>query len=108
MICRGVVTYLNERTLWGRLVYALDNDGDGVVDALSAALLVNAAKVARSIRLDGVAKTLTVKELEFHTTSFHGGYGRDLQPGQLVEVHLNIDNRLVAVWYEQKRSASGR
>ena len=56
MICRAVVTYLNERTLWGRLVYAPDGDGESVVDALSAALMVNAAKVARGIRLDGVAK----------------------------------------------------
>ena len=103
MICRAVVTYLNERTLWGRLVYAPDGDGESVVDALSAALMVNAAKVARGIRLDGVAKALTVKELEFHTTSFYGGYGRDLQPGQLVEVHLNADHKLVAVWYQRRR-----
>lgn len=103
MICRGVVTYLDERTLWGKLVYAPTEDGHDVVDALSAALMINASKVARGIRLDGVAKTLTVKELDFHTTSFLGGYGRDLQPGQLVDVHLNVDDKLVSVRYQQRQ-----
>jgi len=112
MICRGVVTYVNERTGWGRLVYTPSKDDHSVVDALSAALMVNAAKVARGIRLDGVVKTFTLIELEFHTTSWHGqpSYrsGWVPQPGEIVDVHLNTDNKLVSVWYEQKRNVIGR
>ena len=104
MICRGVVTFINPKTLWGRLVYAPTEDSDSVIDALSAALIVKEAKTARGIRLDGVAKTRTIIELKFHTTSWHGqpSYGRGgdwlPHPGEIIEVHLNDDYKLVAVW----------
>jgi hypothetical protein len=49
VIYRGVITYVNVQTLWGKLVYAPTADGHSVVDALSAALMVNAVKVARGI-----------------------------------------------------------
>lgn len=105
MICRAVVTSFNRSTCWAQLVYALDARGHNVVDALSAALIVHDAKTARAIRLNSVAKDLTVKEMDFHSTSFHGARNEFPFVGQLVEVHLNDDRRLVAVWYDQREAS---
>jgi hypothetical protein len=86
-------------------VFAPDDRGHNVVDALSAALIIKDAKTAREIRLNSVAKDLTVKEMDFHSTSFHGARNEFPFVGQLVELHLNDDQRLVAVWYAQRKAS---
>lgn len=98
--CRGVVTFLDERTLWGKLVYAPTEIGHNVVDAISAALMAKSTKTVRQIR-DGQE---AVVELEFHLTAWHGASCSSNsewrpQPGELVRVRLNADYKLVSVWY---------
>lgn len=103
MICRAVVMHFNEQTHWGKLVYAQDDHGRDIIDALSAALVVKANDVARGLRNDGLYKTFLLKELEFHSTSVDGGWvGRIPAPGQLVDVILNVDDKLVSVRYHQR------
>jgi len=98
---------MDDRTLWGHIVYAPTAAGHRVVDALSAVLLAKSSQLAREIRIRHNRRD--VETLEFHTTSWHGAPTRgsdhwwpDL--GEIVEVHLNGDNKLVAVWYAPKDS----
>jgi hypothetical protein len=108
---------MDDQTLWGHIVYAPTAAGHRVVDALSAALLAKSSQLAREIRIRH--NRLDVETLEFHTTSWHGAPTRgsdhwslrprrpvSLRPdlGEIVEVHLNADNKLVAVWYAPKDS----
>lgn len=96
---RAVVTEFDAQRLWGRLVYALDERGLSTVDAISAALIARSRQVANDLRIQGTGKTVQV--IDFHSTSVHGIGSTENWPqvGQLVEVHLNADERLVAVWY---------
>lgn len=103
MTCRGVVTFLNARTLWGKLVYAPTETGHAVIDAISAALIVTAKKAVRQIR-QGQAN---VVELEFHLTAWHGATWSATnpwrpKPGEIVQVRLNADHKLVSVWYASR------
>lgn len=100
MTCRGVVTFLDERTLWGKLVYAPTDAGHNVIDAMAAALMVKAKRAARQIRQGEDA----VIELEFHLTAWHGATWSESnnwrpKPGEIVRVRLNTDHKLVSVWY---------
>jgi hypothetical protein len=104
MICRGVVMQMNPQTYWGKLVYAPTDAGHAVVDALSAALIIKASKTVRQLREDAVEATRVALEMSFHSTSWHMQPGRRdwlPQPGEIVEVHLNSDYKLVAVWYAE-------
>lgn len=105
MICRAVVWDFNEKNLWGKLTYALDERGFTVIDAMSAALIAKHNSIAREIRLTSEMKDRSTKSIDFHSTSVHGIGSTENWPwvGQLVEVHLNDDKNLVAVWYREKR-----
>jgi len=94
------VTFLDERTLWGKILYAPTEAEEVNVDALSAALMVKATRAARQIRGGNDA----LVELEFHLTSWQGAYWSERsswrpQPGEIVKVHLNSDYALVSVRY---------
>lgn len=91
------------KTLWGKLMYAFDERGHQAVDAISAALIAKHVSIAREIRLNSELKDRTTKSLDFHSTSVHGIGATENWPwiGQLVEVHLNIDQNLVSVWYRE-------
>lgn len=92
--------HFNERTCWGKLIYAQDDYGCNVVEALSAALVVQAHDIARGLRSDALHKTKFVKELDFHATSVYGNRGSVLpEPGQLVDINLNVDGTLLSVFY---------
>lgn len=101
VICRAVVWAFEEKTLWGKLAYAIDERGYTAIDAISAALIAKHASIAREIRLNSEMTDQTVKSIDFHSTSIHGLGSTEHWPsiGQLVEVHLNVDKNLVAVWY---------
>lgn len=91
----AVVTSFARMTGWGQLYYARDERGWRTLDALSAAAL---ASVPGAIH--NIAKDAHVVRLEFHSTSVHGGISDSWpMPGDFVDVHLNDDQRLVAVWY---------
>jgi hypothetical protein len=102
MICRAVVTSFDESN-WGTLVYALDDQGHNVVDAISAALIARSLSTAYNLRIRYTGKEVQV--LEFHSTSFHGALNELPYTGQLVEVHLNDHQRLVAVWYDPREAS---
>lgn len=94
------MTFLDERTLWGKIIYAPTEAGYAIVDALSAALLVKAKKAARQIRANETA----VVELEFHLTAWIGATWSSRsswrpRPGEIVKVRLNSDYKLVSVRY---------
>lgn len=104
VICRGVVWNFEEKSGWGKLTYAFDERGHSVIDAMSAALLAKHTSIAREIRLNSEYKDRTTTSLDFHSTCFSGGYVQEWPwGGQLVEVHLNEDNKLVSVWYQRKK-----
>lgn len=101
---RGVIVAIDGQTLWGWLVYAKEAGAQKVIDALSAILLADEKHAWRPIiragQLDG-----TLTDLDFHVSAWHG-YGGDEwlpRPGEIVEVRLNSDERLIAVWYESSR-----
>lgn len=102
MICRGVVWAFEQKTLWGKLAYALDERGLVAVDAMSAALIAKHQSIAREIRLTSELTDRATKSIDFHSTSVHGIGSTENWPwvGQLVQVHLNVDQNLVAVWYQ--------
>ncbi len=104
-IRRAVVWAFESKTLWGKLAYAVDERGYNAVDAISAALIAKHSSIAREIRLTSELTARTTKSMDFHSTSVHGIGSTENWPwvGQLVEVHLNEDQRLVAVWYQEKR-----
>lgn len=101
-IRRAVVWDFDRKNSWGKLMYALDERGYDAVDAISAALIAKHASIAREIRLTSELTMRTTKSMDFHSTSVHG-ITEDNWPwvGQLVELHLNEDQRLVAVWYQE-------
>jgi len=101
---RAVVWAFESKTLWGKLAYAVDERGYNAVDAISAALIAKHSSIAREIRLTSELTAHATKSIDFHATSIHGIGSTENWPwvGQLVEVHLNDDQRLVAVWYQEK------
>jgi len=104
MICRAVVVDFNTQNLWGTLVYAPDAHGHNLVDAISAALIARSQSTAYSLRIRHTGKEVQV--MQFHSTSFHGALNEFPSVGQLVELHLNSDQRLVAVWYDQREATA--
>lgn len=103
MIHRAVVWEFNEKNLWGKLTYAIDDRGHVAIDAMSAALIAKHASIAREIRLNSEMTDRSTQSLDFHSTSIHGLGSTEHWPsiGQLVQVHLNVDRNLVAVWYQE-------
>lgn len=92
---RAVVVDFDGRTLWGRLVYAPNEQGWTALDAIAAVMLAN---VSRTIDRD-IARGTDLIEIAFHSTSVHGIGTSENWPrvGQMVDVHLNSDQKLVAV-----------
>ena len=105
MICRAVVWEFTPKTLWGKLTYALDDRGHVALDAMSAALIAKHHSIAREIRLNSEMTDRSTRSMDFHSTSVHGIGSTEQWPviGQLVEVHLNDDQNLVAVWYREPK-----
>ena len=91
------------KTLWGKLTYALDDRGHVAIDAMSAALIAKHNSIAREIRLNSELTDRSTLSIDFHSTSIHGLGSTEHWPsiGQLVQVHLNVDQNLVAVWYQE-------
>ena len=99
---RGVVMSMDARSGWGVAVYAFCDEGQNVVDALSAALIAKELPTARKIQYYGIITVPSVVSLEFHMSSLHGSTVRDWDEaprlvGHFVEVHLNSDFKLVMV-----------
>lgn len=97
---KALVTEFNRYNLWGKLLYAIDERGYVILDAVAAALMVKSQKVAYDMYRPSLGKT--VQKMDFHSTSVHGIGSTDHWPqvGQLVDVHLNDNGNLVAVWYQ--------
>jgi hypothetical protein len=100
VIYHGVVVHCDCRTLWGTLLFAPDDDGRAIIDAISAATIAQASRVAKRLRRDNRG---VIAELPFHSTAVEGGGGTFVStPGDLVQVILNADYRLVGVRYSSR------